>query len=223
MCIMADVWPTSPTCWRRPSRIQILSTFGSFHPSGNMWAVREEARSFSVTRVSCVTTRVEDVMPAHQAYHARERELRCVATGIVQELGSSPDLLMVQDCTEQCAPAISYDKLRALLANQPQYFSVMFSITEDPPFALPRKGSKVKDATVHIRQEVFFPPVAAFVRCRCCRAHVLMILTFESCASRPLLGQIMRRLAVFVSPSVNGPPFSYINARDSRLFEMYSI
>ena len=55
-------------------------------------------------------------MPALQAYHARERELRCVATEIVQEPGSSPDLLMVQDCTEQYALAASDDKFRALAA-----------------------------------------------------------------------------------------------------------
>ena len=78
MCIVADVWPASPTeDLRKNLGIQVLSTFGSFHPSGNMWAVREEAHSFSITPVSCVTKRLEDVMPALQAYHARERELRC--------------------------------------------------------------------------------------------------------------------------------------------------
>ena len=45
-------------------RVQILTTVGAFHLSGNMWAVREEAHSFSVTPVSCVTKRVEDIMPA---------------------------------------------------------------------------------------------------------------------------------------------------------------
>ena len=54
-------------------RVQILVTVGAFQLSGNMWAVREEAHSFSVTPVSCVTQRVEDIMPALQAYHARER------------------------------------------------------------------------------------------------------------------------------------------------------
>ena len=117
-------------------RVQILTTFGAFHPSGNMWAVREGAHSFSVSPVSCVTKRVEDIMPALQAYHARERELRCVASEIVQEPGSSPDLLRVQDCTEQYALAISNDKLRALLADQPQYFGLIFSITMAPLFAL---------------------------------------------------------------------------------------
>ena len=88
-------------------RVQILTTIGAFHLSGNMWAVREEAHSFSVTPVSGVPKRVEDFMPALQAYHARKRELQCVATEIVQEPGSSPDLLRVQDCTEQDALAIS--------------------------------------------------------------------------------------------------------------------
>ena len=131
--------------------VQILSTFGSFHPSGNMWAVCEEAHSSSVSHVSCVTQRMEDIMPALQAYHARKRELRCVATEIVQEPGSSPDLLMVQDYTEQHAHAISDDKLRALLADQPQYFTLIFWIA---PFALLRSGSKVKDVSLHIRREV---------------------------------------------------------------------
>ena len=128
--------------------VQILSTFGSFHPSGVLWAVREEAHSFSITLVSCVTKRVGDVMLALQAYHARERELRCVATEIVQEPGSSRDLLMIQDCTEQFTLAASDDKLRAHLADQPQNFALIFSISDVPPFVLLRIGSKVKDVTL---------------------------------------------------------------------------
>ena len=126
---MADVWPTSANLLPKTFAdlgVQILSTFGPFHPSGNMWAIREEAHSFSITPVSCVTKRVEDVMPALQAYRARKRELRCVATEIVQEPGSSPDLLMVQDCTEWYALATSDDKPRALLEEQPQKFTMIF-------------------------------------------------------------------------------------------------
>ena len=82
------------------------------------------------------------------------RELQCVNTEIVQEPGSSPDLLMVQDCTEQFAFATSDDKLRVLLADQPQNFALIFKISEVPPVALLRSGSKVKDATVYILQEV---------------------------------------------------------------------
>ena len=130
---------------------QTLSTFGSFHPSGNMWALFEEAHSSSVSLVSCVAKRLEDIMPALQAYHARKRELRCVASEIVQEPSSSPDLLMVQDCTEQYALTISDDMVWALLADQPQCFPLIFSIAEVPPFALVLSGSKVKDVTLHIR------------------------------------------------------------------------
>ena len=97
-------------------RVQILTTVGAFHLCGNMWAVREEAHSFSVTPVSCVTKRVEDIMPALQAYHAQER------AEVVQDPGSSPDLLMVQHCTEQYALAMSNDKLRVLLADQATIF-----------------------------------------------------------------------------------------------------
>ena len=82
------------------------------------------------------------------------RELRCIATEVVQEPGSSPDLLMVQDCTEQYAFATSDDKLRVLLADQPQNFALILTISEVPPVALLRSGSKVKDATIHIQQEV---------------------------------------------------------------------
>ena len=135
-------------------RVQILTTVGAFHLSSNMWAVREETHSFSVTPVSCVTKRVEDIMPALQAYHARERDLRCIASEVVQEPGSSPDLLMVQDCTDQYAFATSDDKLRVLLADEPQNFALIFPISEVPPVALLRSGSKVKDATIHIQQEV---------------------------------------------------------------------
>ena len=106
-------------------RVQILTTIGALPP---FWqcVVREEAHSFSVTPVSCVTKRVKDIMPALQAYHARERELQCIATEVMQEPGSSSDLLMVQDCTEQYAHAISDDKHRALLADLPQYFALIF-------------------------------------------------------------------------------------------------
>ena len=44
------------------NRIQLLP--------GKMWAVREEAYSFA-TFVSCVIKRVENIMPALQAYHAQ--------------------------------------------------------------------------------------------------------------------------------------------------------
>ena len=181
-----------------PRRSQSLDSHdnGSLPPLFcKMWAVREEAHSFSVTPVSCVTKRVEDIMPALQAYHARKRELQCVATESVQKPGSSPDLLMVQDCTEQSALAMSYDKLRALLANQPQCFALTFSITEIPPFALLRSGSKVMDATVHIRQEIFFCKWLRLFDVAATSLLVLMILTFivtqhlpklsESCASTP--------------------------------------
>ena len=100
--------------------VQILTMICAFHLSGNMWAVREEAHSFSSTPVSCVTKRVEDIMPALQACDARERELQCVAAEVVQEPGSCPGLFMVQDCTEEYGLAISDDKLRVLLADQPK-------------------------------------------------------------------------------------------------------
>ena len=61
---------------------------------------------------------------------------------------------MVLDCTEQYAFATSDDKLRVLLADDPQNFALNFPISEVPPVALLRSGSKVKDATIHIRQEV---------------------------------------------------------------------
>ena len=133
---------------------QILSTFGSFHSSGNMWTVNEEVYSSSVSPASCVTERVEDIMPALQACRARKRKLRCDVSEIVQEPGSSPDLLMVHDCTEQDAHTRSDDKLRALLANQPICFALIFWVAEVPPFALLRSGSKVKNVTLHTPREV---------------------------------------------------------------------
>ena len=220
-------------------RVQILTTIGAFHLSGKMWAVREEAHSFSVTPVSCVTKRVEDIMPALQAYHARERELQCTATEVVQEPGSSPYLLFVQDCAEQCALAISDDKLQALPADQPQHFALIFSISEVPPFALLRSGSKVQDATAHIRQNVVLCQWLHLFDVAAAGFPVLKILTFivtqhsprlsESCASCPLLRWILRRLLVspatslpvlkvlasFVVPSVSDPPFSSISAANN--------
>ena len=58
---------------------QILTTISAFLLSGNMWPVREEAHSFSVTPVSCVTKRVEDIMPALEACHARESERAAIS------------------------------------------------------------------------------------------------------------------------------------------------
>ena len=177
-------------------------------------------------------------------HHARKRELRCVATEIVQEPGSSPALLMVQDCTELYAPAISNDKLRVLIADQPLYFALIFSIIEVPPFALLRSGSKVKNATVHIGQEVVFLPVADVAATS---LPVHMILTFvvtqhsprlsESCGSRSLLRQILRRLfvapatsltvllilAFFVSPSVIDLPFFFISAANNGLASLRNV
>ena len=80
--------------------------------------------------------------------------MRCVATEIVQEPGSCPRLLGVQDCREQHALTISDDKLRALLADQPLFFALIFWIAEVPPFALLRRGSKVKDVTFRTWREV---------------------------------------------------------------------
>ena len=44
---------------------------------------------------------------------------------------------MVQDCTEQYAFATSDDKLRVLLAGQPQNFALILTISEVPPVASP--------------------------------------------------------------------------------------
>ena len=99
----------------------LLTTSGAFHLSGDMWAVREEAHSFSVTPVSCVASAWKT-----QAYHARARELQCIATENVREPGSSPDLLMVQSCTAQYGLAVSDDKLRVLFADQPPNIALIF-------------------------------------------------------------------------------------------------
>ena len=56
----------------------------------------------------------------------------------VQEPCSSPDLLRVQDRTEQYALAATDDKFRALLVDQPQIFALIFSIARVPPRALTR-------------------------------------------------------------------------------------
>ena len=129
--------------------IQMLSTFGSFHPSG------EEAHSFSITPVSCVTKRVEDIMPALQAYHARERE-SCDASPLRPCKNQAPLLIcswckIVQNSMHLPYPMTS---VRRLLADQPQNVALIYSSSEFPPFALLPIGSKVEDVTVHIQQEV---------------------------------------------------------------------
>ena len=80
----------------------------------------------------------------HSKRIMHKRELQCIATEVVQEPSSSPDLLIVQDCTKQFALAISVDKLRALVAYQPQNFSLICFISEVSLLALLRSGSKVE-------------------------------------------------------------------------------
>ena len=151
-------------------------------------------------------------------------------TEVVQEPSSSPDLFMVQDCTEQNAFATSDDKLRVLLADQPQNFALIFTISEVPPVALLRTGSKVKDATIHIQQEVILCQWLHLFDVAAASLPELSTLTFtiaqrlprlsESCASCPLLWQILRRLMILASffvPSVNNPPFSSISATNNGL------
>ena len=171
-------------------RVQILVMVGACHLSGNMWAVCEEAHSFSVTPVSCVTKRVEDIMPALQAYHARERELRCIATEVAQEPGSSPDLLMVQDCTEQRAFATS---------DEPQKFALIFKISEVPPVALLRSGSKAKDATIHIQQEVVLFQWLHLFHVAATGLPVFSILTFMVAQHSPRLSEILCFLSTLVA------------------------
>ena len=73
---------------------------------------------------------------------------------MVQELCSSPDPLVVQDCREQHALAISGDKRWALHSVQSQNFDLILSTAEVPPNALLWNVSKVTDVTSHIRREV---------------------------------------------------------------------
>ena len=120
---------------------------------------------------------------------------------------------MVEYCTEQYALAISDQRLRALLADQPQNFALIFSISEVPPFALLRVGSKVTDVTLHIRRGI--------VLCRWLRLFAQHPRLSESCASCPLLQQILRRL--FVSPSVNDPPFSSISTANYGLTSLRNV
>ena len=149
MCIVEDAWPASPTCWQNV---------------GCSWGTH----SFSVTPVSCVTKRVEDIMPALQAYHARERELQCMATEVVQEPGSSPYLLFVQDCAEQCALAISDDKVQAgaSCGSATTFRADLFDFWGST-FCLAAKwveGPGCHRSHPAKRRPL---PVAAFVRCRC--------------------------------------------------------
>ena len=129
VCIVEDAWSASPICCRKPSQISESRFSRRLVPSTFLAIcglfVRKLSRSPS--RLSLALPSAGNHHPALQANHARERELRCIATEVVQEPGSSPDLLMVQDCTEQYALATSDDKLRALLADQPQNFALIIT------------------------------------------------------------------------------------------------
>ena len=150
-------------------------------------------------------------MPALQASLARERERRCVATEMVQELGYSPDQRRVQDCRAQHSLAISGDKRWALHAVQSQNFDLILSIAEVPPNALLWNVCKVTDVTFHIRREVVL-----WLWPRLCAQHSQDFLNLFC----PLLKHILIHHYVF--RSVNGPLLSSISAEKvySRLFEM---
>ena len=125
----------------------ILATCGLF--------VRKLIRSPSCLSLALPSVWMTSCLHSNGILHGRERELQCIATEVMQEPGSSSDLLMVQDCTEQHALAISRADL--------------FSITKVPLFALLNWVGSQGCHRSH-------PPicrlllVAAFVRCRCCRS-----------------------------------------------------
>ena len=133
----------------------------------------------------------------------------------MEKPGSSLDVFMVHNCTEQFAFATFDGKLRVLIADQPQKFALIFTISEVPPVALLRGGSKVKDATIHIHQEVVLFQWLHLFDVTATGLPVFSILTFtiaphspklsESCASCPLLWHILRRL--LVSPCAHDSPF----------------
>ena len=122
-------------------------------------------------------------MPAHQANHAREKELRCIPTEVVQEPGSSLDLLMektVQNSMHLPHPMTSFGCgwVRPL-------------------------------------------PVASFVRCRFCRSPCVLPRLSGSCASCPLLCQILSRFPCFLCPPIHQPSSILLHqCCNSRLFEM---
>ena len=58
--------------------VEILTTLGSLHPAGSVWTTGEEASSLTNPLAS-------DASCLHSRRIKHERELRCVATGIVRE------------------------------------------------------------------------------------------------------------------------------------------
>ena len=129
MCIAEDAWSASPICCRRPSQISESRFSRRLVPSTFLaiWGlfVKKLTRSPSPLSLALPSAWKTSCLHSNRIMHGR-RELRSIATEVVQEPGSSPDLLMVQDCTEQYAFATSNDKLRVLLADQPQNFALIF-------------------------------------------------------------------------------------------------
>ena len=127
-------WPglfhssTSPTCCRRPSQISESRSSRRLDPSTRLAICELFVRKLtrSPLRLSLASPSAWKTSCLHSKRIMHGRELRCVATEIVQEPASSLDLLMVQDCTEQYSLAASDDKFRALLADQPQIFALIF-------------------------------------------------------------------------------------------------
>ena len=95
--------------------------------------VRKLTRSPSRVSLALPSAWKTSCLHSKRIMHGRERELQCVATEVP---GSSLDLLMVQDCSEQYALAASDDKFRELHADPPEHFALTFSISDVPHLAL---------------------------------------------------------------------------------------
>ena len=218
-------------------RVQILTTIGAFHLNGNMWAVREKlTRSPSRLSLALLSAWKTSCLHSKRIMHGRES---CDASPLRSCKNQVPLLICswYKTVEKSMQLAISDDKLRAFLADQPQNFALIFTITEVPSFAMLRIGSNIKDPTVHIQQEVVLCQWLRLFDVAAAGLLVLSILTFIV-AQHPLppspSPQDFLNLVFPVSPcaldsrslclpSTNDPPFYSISAAkklDSRLFEM---
>ena len=95
MCIVADVWPASPTCCRRPSQISEPKSSRRLDPSTRLEICRLFVRKLtrSQSRLSLASPSKWKTSCMHSKRIMHGRELLCVAAEIVQEPDSSPDLL----------------------------------------------------------------------------------------------------------------------------------
>ena len=167
MCIMADVWPASPTCCRRPSQISESRFSRRLDPSTRLAIcglfVRKLTRPPSRLSLASPSAWKTSCLHSKRIMHGRES---CDASPLRSCRNQAPLLICSWYKTVQNSMHLPHPmtSLRALLAYQPQNFELIFSISEVPLFCLAAKWVEGQGCHPSHRARGRPPLMASFVR-----------------------------------------------------------